>query len=54
MKSNQNVLLDLVMGIAMAVIWSAAFVSMMDSPLGIAVGMVFGAVFAVLSRVIFR
>lgn len=54
MKSNQNVLLGLIMGIAMAVIWSAAFVRMLGLPLGIAVGVVFGAAFAVLSRVIFK
>lgn len=38
MKDNRNVLLSLVMGVAMAIIWSAAFVSLLDSPAGIGVG----------------
>ena len=37
-KDKRNVLLSLVMGVAMAIIWSAAFVSLLDSPAGIGVG----------------
>lgn len=54
MKSKRNILLCLVMGIAMAVIWSAAFVSLLDSPAGIGIGVCFGVVFALLGNVIFK
>ena len=53
-KDKPNVLLNLVMGVAMAIIWSAAFVSLLDSPAGIGVGAAFGVVFALLGGVIFK
>lgn len=54
MKDKRNVLLSLVMGVAMAIIWSAALVSLLDSPAGIGVGAAFGVVFALLGKVIFK
>lgn len=53
-KDKPNVLLSLVMGVAMAIIWSTAFVSLLDSPAGIGVGAAFGVVFALLGGVIFK
>ena len=54
MKDKRNVLLSLMMGVAMAIIWSAALVSLLDSPAGIGVGAAFGVVFALLCNVIFK
>lgn len=54
MKNNRNILMTLAMGVAMSIVWCAAFVSMMDTPAGIGAGVALGAVFALLCRLVFK
>jgi hypothetical protein len=42
------------LGIAMALIWSLAFVRVLNSPGGIGIGLCFGAAFAVIGSVLFK
>ena len=54
MKNNRNILMTLAIGVAMSIVWCAAFVSMMDTPAGIGAGVALGAVFALLCRLVFK